>query len=51
MERVKVIVGVIVLVLDGVNVSVGTSVSDAVNVGLDIDVGVRDTNALNSVDP
>ena len=44
-------VGVIVLVLDGVNVFVGTSVSDAVKVGLDVDVGVRDTNALNSVDP
>ena len=37
--------GVRVLVLDGVSELVGSSVSDAVNVGLDVLVGVRDTSA------
>ena len=38
-------VGVSVLVFDGVSVSVGMSVSDAVSVGIDVRVGVRETNA------
>jgi hypothetical protein len=38
-------VGVIVLVFEGVRVSVGMSVSEAVSVGIDVPVGVRDTNA------
>ena len=38
-------VGVIVLVFDGVSVSVGMSVSDAVSVGIDVRVGVRETKA------
>ena len=45
LERVGVMVGVIVLVFDGVSELVGMSVSDAVRVGIDVRVGVRETNA------
>ena len=41
-DRVIVMVMVRVLVLDGVSDLVGTSVSDAVKVGLDVLVGVRE---------
>ena len=50
-ERVNVILGVSVLVFDGVNVSVGGSVSDAVSVGIDVRVGVRETSPPNSGSP
>ena len=50
-DRVIVMVMVRVLVLDGVSDLVGTSVSDAVKVGLDVLVGVRDTNAPNVESP
>ena len=50
-DAVNVIVGVSVRVFDGVNDSVGINVSDAVCVGFDVFVGVRDTNALKLLVP
>jgi len=50
-DAVNVIVGVSVRVFDGVNDSVGINVSDAVKVGFDVFVGVRDTNALKLLVP